>query len=146
MDAVKLITVVFTDQMGPIVNNALDLKWTHVLIRFSAGPYYEATWPRVRTAESFKSVDHDVFMFYVPDEVHDKAREYAESMLGHRYSFWGYFFPRLYGKTYGIYCSQYVCEALRAGGVPLPKGAGWSPDKLLKALKTYIPEKDRLDF
>lgn len=133
------VTVVFTDQGGPVVNKVLGLTYTHALVTFDGVNYYEATWPRVTISTKYKRVSECRFSFHAPTYSVIKMKEYAESQLGRKYSFWGYFFPSLYSKTRGIYCSQYVCDVLRAGDVPIPKGAGWSPDKLLKALKTYIP-------
>ena len=133
----KYIEVVFTDQGGPFINNTLDLTWTHALILLD-GLYYEATWPRVKKSPQFKCVQSYTYGVGVPDRCYDDMLKYAESKLGTRYNFWGYFFPRWYGKTRGVYCSQFVCDVLRAGWIPLPKGAGWSPDKLLKALEAYL--------
>lgn len=133
----KDINIVFTDQGGPLINRVLGLKWTHVLVKFG-DRYYEATWPRVKRSDSFNSVAFHVETVKVSDSMYDRAELYAWSQIGRRYNFWGYFFPRWYGKTRGVYCSQFVCEVLRRAGVPLPPGAGWSPDKLLKALKVYL--------
>jgi hypothetical protein len=132
------VTVVFTDEGGPVINKTLGLTFTHALIRFGDDKnYYEATWPVVCKSANYKYTARFLYVFDAPyDDVLNMQR-YADSQLGRRYSFWGYFFPSLYGKTRGIYCSQYVCDVLRAGNIPIPKGAGWSPDKLLKALRTY---------
>lgn len=130
--------LIFTDQGGDLVNKALGLKWTHVLIHFN-GWLYEATWPRVRrTCLEERALKKATAMeFFYGD--YSKAQlsqmeTYAWLKLGTPYSFWGYFFPKLYTRTHGVYCSQYACEVLRAGGVNIPIGAGWSPDKLLKTM------------
>lgn len=129
------VEVVFTDQGGPIVNQRLGLKWTHALIRFEGDAfYYEATWPRVRRSPAFKSVDSYVFTLEASEAEVAKMKAYADSRLGLKYNFWGYFFPSLYGRTRGVYCSQYVNNILRAGGVPLTFWAGYDPDRLLAAL------------
>jgi hypothetical protein len=136
----KAVTVVFTDQGGPIVNTALELRYTHVLITFDGVQYYEATWPKVCISSKYKHTSECRLTFQAPTISVDMMEAYARSQLGRKYSFWGYFFPSIYGRTRGIYCSQYVCDVLRAGEIPIPKGAGWSPDKLLKTLKIYLTD------
>jgi len=139
-------TLIFTDQGGNLVNNTLGLKWTHVLIYFN-GWLYEATWPRVRrtslkSGTALKKATKLEFFFWdYTDEQRVRMELHALSRIGTPYSFWGYFFPKLYTKTYGIYCSQYACEILRAGGLNIPIGAGWSPDKLLKQM-TLLAKED----
>ena len=132
--------LIFTDQGGDRINNWLGLNWSHVLIHLNE-TIYEATWPRVKCgdAEGYKYKHTRKLILelnYEPWRV-KKMVEFAESQVGRNYSFLGYFFPRFYNKTRGVYCSQYVCQVLRAGGVAIPIGSGHSPDKLLKAMKVY---------
>ena len=133
-----MIDVVFTDIGGDVINRVLDEHWLHVLVELSPGLYYEATWPRVKKGPTYRARREFRVSVPIPDEGYHRMIKYAESMLGTRYSFFGYFFPRWYNKHKGIYCSQYACKVLRAGGVPIPIGAGYSPDKLLKALRVYL--------
>jgi hypothetical protein len=130
------VEVVFTDQGGELINEVLGLTWTHALIRFPGeARYYEATWPRVCRSKALKGHSHKVFILEANAAEVAKMKAYADSRLGVRYNFWGYFFPVLYGQTRGVYCSQYVNNILRAGGVPLRFGDGYDPDCLLDALR-----------
>jgi len=137
----RRITIILTDQGGDIINNALGLTWSHVLIYLDNDWIYEATWPRVRKTHPWsgkalaKATKIEHFELFVTAQQWKGMIEYAESQLGKRYNFWGYFFPRWYNRTNGVYCSQFVCQVLRAGGLNIPIGAGYSPDKLLKTLK-----------
>ena len=137
-DEMKNINVVFTDVGGDIINNVLGEHWLHVLVELEPGLFYEATWPRVKKGPTYRAKRQVKFPLRVSTLRHEKMVASAESKLGLRYNFWGYFFPRFYNKTHGIYCSQYACQILRAGDFPIPIGAGYSPDKLLKALKVYF--------
>jgi hypothetical protein len=132
--------LIFTDQGGDRINNWLDLNWSHVLIQLD-NTIYEATWPHVKCGPAatykYKHTHELILVFnYMPWRI-KKMVEFAESKIGTRYNFWGYFFPRWYNKTRGVYCSQYVCQILRAGEINIPIGSGYSPDKLLKAMKVY---------
>lgn len=129
-------TLIFTDVATEFLNTVLDERWLHVLI-FLRGSYYEATWPRVRKIDRYHYRRRLIVRGTYTEAQVDKMVEFAESKLGLRYNFWGYFFPRWYNKTHGVYCSQYACQVLRAGDVPIPIGAGYSPDKLLKASVVY---------
>lgn len=131
------INIVFTDVGGDIVNQIIGENWTHVLIELTPGLYYEATWPVVKKGNKYPARRELRLTLLVTSDRRDKMLAYAESKLGTRYNFWGYFFPRWYNKTKGIYCSQYACQVLRAGDVNIPIGAGYSPDKLLKAIRVY---------
>lgn len=128
-------TLIFTDQGGPILNRALHLRWTHVLVWLD-GIYYEATWPRVKRSTNYRSVKYCIVE---PPFKLDVAamKKYADSQLGRRYSARGFFLPARYGKTSGIYCSQYACYVLIAGGAPLQKINGYSPDLLLRAINGH---------
>lgn len=132
----KEVYIVFTDQDGPIANEVLGLRWTHVLIQFGNGLYYEATWPKVCTSKGFKHTDHIRVKLVVSEQSYRAMQKYANKRLGVRYNFLGYFFPNLYGRTKGVYCSQFVCNVLRAGGIQIPKLAGYSPDTLLQEINT----------
>jgi hypothetical protein len=136
----KVITVVFTDVGGDIINNVLDEYWLHVLIELEPGLFYEATPPYVKKGAEYRARRELKRSFIIEDKQHAAMVKFAESKLGVRYNFLGYFFPRWYNKTRGIYCSQFVCQVLRAGEFDIPIGAGYSPDKLLKALKVYYNE------
>lgn len=133
MSADKII-VTFTDQGGPIINEALDLKWTHVGVKFG-DVYYEATWPRVTTSKELKHTKQIHRELQLPPAVIAKMEEFAKSLLGTPYSAVGYFMPKRYGKTKGIYCSQYACYVLRAGGINVSVDDGRDPDRLLAALE-----------
>lgn len=126
--------VTFTDQGGPIINEALNLKWTHVGVKLG-GVYYEATWPKVRVSLYLKHVKLCHRVVYVPPPIIQTMKEYAESLLGTPYDATGYFIPGLYGKTKGIYCSQFACYVLRAGGINVSEDDGRDPDRLLAALE-----------
>lgn len=129
------VRVVFTDQGGELINKALGLTWTHALIQFDGDAfYYEATWPRVCRSKDLKGHSHKVFTLKATTAEVAKMKAYAKERIGVPYNFWGYFFPVFYGQTRGIYCSQYVNDILRAGGVPLTFGAGHCPDSLLEQL------------
>lgn len=126
-------TITFTDQWGPVINRVLDLKWTHVLIWLN-GVYYEATFPRVCKSKAWKG--HTCLCVDpLPGLDLDAMLDYANSQLGRIYQFRGFFNPKTYGKTRGIYCSQYVEYILRAGGADIPHMAGYSPDRLLKEIR-----------
>lgn len=137
----RAVGVIFTDQDGPLVNRTLKLKYTHVLVDFD-GMYYEATVPRVRktTQEQPKNV-HTVTRLevYVDEADYAKMLEYAESQLGRIYMCRGFFFPKVYGKTEGIYCSEYACYILMAGRYLSNKRAGYSPDTLFTAITGRKP-------
>lgn len=126
-------TLIFTEQAGPVVNGITGLEWTHVLIYFN-GLYYEATFPKVKKGTKYRWRKRLILQ---PQREwnFDKMLEYSKSQLGRLYQCIGFFHPGKYGKTKGIYCSEYVCYALRAGGVPIHKIAGHSPDVLLESLK-----------
>jgi hypothetical protein len=132
--------LIFTDQGGDRINNWLGLNWSHVLIQLN-GTIYEATWPRVKTGPAigykYNHTRQYILELNYPHWRTKAMIEFAESKIGTRYNFWGYFFPYFYNKTKGIYCSQYACQILRAGGINIPIGAGYTPDKLLKAMKVY---------
>jgi len=136
-DVLRSVCVTFTDQGGPIINDALDLEWTHVGIKID-GVYYEATWPRVKRSEALPHNKKRDIVLWAPTDRVDTMKEYAESVIGTQYSAVGYFVPRLYGKTRGIYCSQYAEYMLRAGGFDIPKGSGRDPDILLKAVEKLL--------
>lgn len=129
-------TLVFTDIKSTLVNDWLHLKWTHVLIWLD-GWYYEATWPHVKAGPKYEWRQQLVLPPRHPYAAIQVAGmvEYAEKNLGRRYSIEGYRFPDRYGKTAGIYCSQFACECLRAGMVGVPHESGYDPDKLLAAVK-----------
>lgn len=135
MATAEEVRVVFTDKGGPVVNRALGLTWTHALVQFEGDAfYYEATWPRVRRSPAFHAVASYVFTLEASASEVAAMKAYARSRLGVPYNFRGYFWPRWYGRTRGVYCSQYVNNILRAGDVPLAYCAGHSPDSLLAAL------------
>lgn len=128
-------TLIFTNIVGPRLQNMVDLEWTHVLISLRCR-VYEATWPRVRCtcdipAQSFLLNPKSP---YTESQI-DKMVQYAVSQIGRPYNWRGFFQPCYYGKTYDIYCSQYACNILRAGEVPIPYCAGYSPDTLLAAMR-----------
>jgi len=139
----RQVTVILTDQGGDIINDALELTWSHALIYLDNDWIYEATWPWVRKTNPWdgralgKATKVEHFELFVTEQQQQDMIKYAESQLGKLYNFWGYFFPKFYNKTYGVYCSQYVCQVLRAGDINIPIGAGYSPDKLLKTLRVY---------
>lgn len=126
-------TLIFTDIGGRVLNNVLDLNWLHVLIALD-GTHYEATWPVVKRSCCYKWRRR---VIVPPPWPLDEAamKKFADSQLGRKYSFRGYFVPRLYGKTKGIYCSQFACYTLIAGGAPIRKIDGYSPDTLLRAVR-----------
>jgi hypothetical protein len=139
----KNINVVFTDIGGDVINRVLGEKWLHVLVELEPGLFYEATWPRVKKGPTYRARKELKLPYRMTDKAHARMVEFAESKLGLRYSFFGYFFPQFYNKTKGIYCSQFACMVLREGGFPIPIGVGYSPDKLLKALRVYdIPNQE----
>jgi len=129
-------TLVFTDVGSLVVNSMLDLKWTHVLI-WLGDWFYEATWPHVKAGPRYHWRQQLVLPPKQPYAAIQVAGmlEYAEANLGRRYSIEGYIHPERYGKTEGIYCSQFACECLRAGMVGIPHQFGYDPDKLLAAMK-----------
>jgi len=134
----KEIRVIFTDIGGRVLNRVLGENWLHVLVELKPGVFYEATWPVVKKGPTYRARRKHIVTLLVAETQWRGMMHYAESQMGRRYMCRGYFFPKWFGKTRGIYCSQYACNVLRAGGVPIPVGAGYSPDKLLKALKVYL--------
>ena len=56
----RRITIILTDQGGDIINNALGLTWSHVLIYLDNDWIYEATWPRVRKTHPWRSEERRV--------------------------------------------------------------------------------------
>lgn len=128
-------TLAFTDVMGPLVNVATGLKWTHVLIYLD--PWYEATVPKVKRSEGFQGR----YVYVAPPDGLDvdAMRKYADSQLGRPYGLRGYLNPKLYGKTRGVYCSEFACYVLRAGGLQIPKRAGYTPDRLYTVLTGRRP-------
>ncbi len=139
-------SLIFTDVGGQIVNNATQLKWTHVLIWLN-GFYYEATLPKVRKTETIlddglvklKAMELVEPLFPYTDDQLALMLKYAERNLGRRYSLVGYLLPRLYGRTRGVYCSEFVSDVLRAGDVDIDKRAGYTPDILYEALTGRKP-------
>jgi hypothetical protein len=132
-------TLLFTDSGGQVLNRTLSLNYMHVLIWLN-DIWYEATWPVVRKTNKDRRTNRWLFRepiaTYTPAQLRGML-QYAESMLGTPYMCQGYFFPNRYGKTRGVYCSEFACKVLRAGGVGIPAGAGYTPDKLLKTMKVY---------
>lgn len=130
-------TVCFTDQGRDLVNNVLKLKYTHVLIRLDDA-WYEATWPRVRRSNEYK---HTKELFIKPQVGlrFPAMMKVANENLGRVYSAQGYFHPEKYGKTKGVYCSQYAAMILVAGGARITIEAGRDPDRLFKALTGKNP-------
>lgn len=126
-------TLIFTDIGGQVLNKALDLKWLHVLVWLD-DVYYEATWPRVKRSTEYRWRRRLIVEPPFGLDV-EAMKKYADSQLGRQYSFRGYFVPHLYGKTRGIYCSQYASYVLIAGGAPIKKRDGYSPDTLLRAIQ-----------
>lgn len=129
-------TLIYSSLPGPLDNRLSGLEWTHVVIKLR-GLYYEAAPPRVRRT---CRLDAPCRLVKAPLEPYseqqiDKMLEYAISQLGRKYQWTGFFLPHRYGKTRGIYCSEYACNILRAGGVAIPFLAGYSPDTLLAAME-----------
>lgn len=134
-------TLVFTDIKGRTVNNITNLIWTHVLIHLD-GFLYEATWPEVKKSCEFPPAMN---LMSLPPAVPYTALQlrgmlnFAEKSLGRRYMLRGYVFPRWYGNVRGIYCSEFACRVLRAGGVDIPLAAGYTPDLLYTTLTGLTP-------
>ncbi|GMU26198.1 MAG: hypothetical protein AMXMBFR16_11030 [Candidatus Uhrbacteria bacterium] len=133
-------TLIFTDSGGPLINEWLDLRWTHVLV-WLAGVYYEATPPRVRRSKRFKANSYTTLSpSFSPAQV-DQMVQYANSQLGRPYSFRGYFYPEVYGKTRGIYCSEYAGAIMQAGSLPIPYSAGYDPDRLYDSVRILLDSR-----
>jgi hypothetical protein len=130
-------TVVFSDVGTDLINNRLKLVWTHCLVWLDKG-WFEATWPRVTRSKDYRHKKQVIIEPQVGLRYHEMLRV-ANENLGRRYSAQGYFHPELYGKTKGIYCSQYVAMILVAGGARLTIESGRDPDKLFKALTGKNP-------
>ena len=128
-------SLIFCDVL-PIVNKVTGLYWSHVMI-YLDGYFYEATPPVVRKISNMPHVKRSLVVEpkqpYTNEQI-ARMLAYAEANLGRPYRVRGYLFPRRYGKTRGIYCSQFACDALRAGGVALDFRAGYSPDTLYEAM------------
>jgi hypothetical protein len=129
-------TLIYSTLPGPLDNRLSGLQWTHVVIGLR-DYYYEAAPPRVRFKMYLDAPCHlvKVPVIQYSEEQIDKMVEYAKSQLGRKYQWTGFFIPKCYGKTRGIYCSEYACNILRAGGVQIPFRAGYSPDTLLAAME-----------
>ena len=128
-------TLIYTNFVGTCLRSTVDLEWTHVLIHLR-GMQYEATPPRVRRTQH---LPRRVFLQlpkepYTEEQINKMVR-HAVSQLGRKYDWHGFFDPRFYGRTRGIYCSQYACNILRAGNVPIAYCAGYSPDTLKAAME-----------
>jgi hypothetical protein len=126
-------SLIFTDQGSDFVNRITNLKWTHVLIWLDEF-CYEATPPVVRKTKKWPPKGHTVLVVepepeYTPQQI-ALMRGYADSMLGTPYRLRGYLFPSMFGKTRGIYCSEFACDALRAGKVLISQKSGYTPDLL----------------
>ena len=129
-------TLIYSTLPGQLDNRLSGLEWTHVGIKLR-GLYYQAAPPRVKRSVQ---IDAPCRLVKAPLEPYSddqiaKMVEYAVSQLGREYQWTGFFLPNRYGKTKGIYCSEYVCNTLRAGGVRIPFWAGHSPDSLLAAME-----------
>jgi len=135
-------SLIFTDQGGDFVNRVTRLTWTHALIYLN-GYYYEATPPVVRKTTKWPPKGHTVLVVepdidYTSQQL-QLMRSYAEKMLGTPYRLRGYLFPSIFGKTRGVYCSEFACNTLRAGGVPLDYKSGYTPDLLYEAITGEKP-------
>ncbi len=139
-------SLVFTDVGGKLVNNVTKLKYTHVLI-WLRGLYYEATPPRVRKTSKVENLGPAPIKLldvvepdpqYTDDQI-ERMFRFAERNLGRRYVLMGYFFPKLYGRTRGVYCSEFACDVLLAGGVDISKRSGYTPDLLYEAVTGRKP-------
>lgn len=135
-------SLIFTDQGRDFVNRLTDLKWTHVLIWLN-GQCYEATPPVVRKTTKWPPKGHTILVVEPEPEYTQQQialmRAYAEATLGTPYRLRGYLFPRFFGKTRGVYCSEFACDALRAGHVPISQKSGYTPDLLYEAITGEKP-------
>jgi hypothetical protein len=126
--------VIFNDIRGRTVNNITNLVWTHVLVQVGTA-IYEATWPVVRKSYVIPEAKAmEVLEFEVGPSQASNMITFGEKSLGQRYMLRGYLFPSRFGKTRGVYCSEFACDMLRAGGFKLKPKDGYTPDTLLKAL------------
>ncbi len=130
-------TVVLSNTNGHVLNGLTRLRWTHAAIVLD-GSVYEATWPRVRKAPLSAIKRRHVMIPPAQPLASDQVAammRYAEASLGRRYMLRGWLFPQLYGRTRGVYCSEFVARVLIAGGGPLPLRSGYSPDVLGQAIR-----------
>jgi hypothetical protein len=130
-------TVVLSNTDGPVLNALTGLRWTHAAIVLD-GSVYEAAWPRVRKAPLSSVKRRNVMLApsrpFTARQVASMVR-YADASLGRRYMLRGWLFPGMYGRTRGVYCSEFVARVLIAGGRPLPLRSGYSPDVLERAIR-----------
>ncbi|OGN96975.1 MAG: hypothetical protein A2Z77_00565 [Chloroflexi bacterium RBG_13_51_36] len=126
--------LIFNDIRGNFVNRVTNLTWTHVLVWLN-GYYYEATFPKVRKTKAWQPCKNWIKITpQVTKGQIELMTKYADKMLGTPYELRGYIFPSLYGKTRGVYCSEFACYILMAGGLPLKPRDGYTPDSLLRAI------------
>lgn len=128
-------TLIYTNFVGPCLRRTVDLEWTHVLIGLR-GFIYEAAPPRVKRSHNLprRVLLQPPKVPYTEEQINLMV-QYAMSQLGRKYQWTGFFCPRYYGRTRGVYCSQYACNILRAGKVPIAYCAGYSPDTLKAAME-----------
>lgn len=126
--------IIFNDIRGRTVNNLTGLTWTHVLVQLG-DTLYEATWPRVKKSYVLpEAKTTEILEFEVSGVSINAMIAFGEKNLGQRYMLRGYLFPKLYHKTRGVYCSEFACDMLVAGGFELKAIDGYTPDTLYKAL------------
>ena len=128
--------------------------YSHAALEVEEGEIVEAFWPCVRRRKLDPSELPGIDFFEIAGLDAVKAqliREYCEARIGAkaRYSIWNFFrflpWFRFFfgeakddGKTSAVFCSQFVFDALRSGGIPLfsaltnswevdPGHLAWSP-------------------
>jgi uncharacterized protein YycO len=125
-------TVVLSKTDGLILNALTGLHWTHAAIVLD-DTVYEAAWPRVRKVPlSAIKRRHVMIPPSTPltrQQIAAMVR-YAEGSLGRRYMLRGWLFPRNYGRTRGVYCSEFAARVLIAGGAHISLRSGYTPDVL----------------
>lgn len=128
------VRVIFNDIRGRTVNNLTGLIWTHVLIQLNS-ILYEATWPRVKKSYVIPEAETTEILEFENSSININGMiDFGEKNLGQRYMLRGYLFPKLYHKTRGVYCSEFACDMLVAGGFNLKAIDGYTPDTLYRAL------------
>ena len=105
-----------------VIRGVTSCEWSHCAVAFG-DTVYESRFGGVRTTpidEFKKRGKYLVVDVPLPDEA--KAEEFAIAQLGKGYDYLGilgFWFNRDFHKTDKWYCSEYVVEIARAGGLKL---------------------------
>lgn len=138
-------TLVFSSKPGSLVGGVANrmatrsqgfrAESTHVGV-IIGGRVYHSDYPRVGTVRVGVLKRGEVARYVVPavpfSRVEVEAmRRHASSRIGERYRLRGFLRPD--GVT-GGYCSPFVRDVLRAGGMRLSYRDGFTPDLLMRAV------------